>query len=131
MAKRRLEHNKYIRYYVLYLKETFYCLPFWKASLIMNISSYKVSLALFIHIILNLQNYNCDNLICRFVGNYGNAGLWDWLHGTDKAYKESIQAKRDYFLTSFTPVINTIPDVKGSDVQNGGNQQKGKSKKTK
>ena len=48
-------------------------------------------------------------LLSRFNSNYGGP-FFDWLHGTDKSYKGSIDEKRGFKNWAFTPIRQVIPD---------------------
>jgi len=45
----------------------------------------------------------------RTIGNYGAIGLFDWLHGTDQAFRKTIYFQRHRLLTSLKPVKKTFP----------------------
>jgi len=46
----------------------------------------------------------------RNLGNYGVLGLWDWLHGTDQAFKRSVKSKRDKVLWTLKSAHELWPD---------------------
>ncbi|XP_062979396.1 fatty acid hydroxylase domain-containing protein 2-like [Elgaria multicarinata webbii] len=46
----------------------------------------------------------------RFNQCYGVLGVLDYLHGTDKLYKQSKAYERDHILWGFTPLSESIPD---------------------
>ena len=39
---------------------------------------------------------------------YSTLGILDWLHGTDKSFKKSINKQRHFTLCSLTPVNELI-----------------------
>ncbi|XP_065349638.1 fatty acid hydroxylase domain-containing protein 2-like [Cloeon dipterum] len=46
----------------------------------------------------------------KFNQNYGSIGLLDFFHGTDTQWRESVQFKRDLFLTGLKSARNLVPD---------------------
>jgi fatty acid hydroxylase domain-containing protein 2 len=50
----------------------------------------------------------------KFNQNFGSIGLLDYLHGTDTQWRESVQFKRDQFLTGFRSARELVPGDKKS-----------------
>jgi len=48
----------------------------------------------------------------KFTDNFGVFGVLDWLHGTDKNFRKSVQFKRHKVLLGFEPLIKKIPSLK-------------------
>jgi hypothetical protein len=52
----------------------------------------------------------CTVLSYRINECFGIFGFLDWLHGTDKLFRESINGKRHIILSTLTPARDLIPD---------------------
>merc|ERR1719427_1706573 len=68
---------------------------------------------------INHSNYHFPGLVspqmhdyhhARFTECYGGSGLFDWMHGTDKNFKKSVQFKRHRTYFSLTPITELIRD---------------------
>ena len=46
----------------------------------------------------------------KFTNNFGATGFLDWLHGTDKEYRASVQSKRAHVLLGFASARELVPD---------------------
>lgn len=66
---------------------------------------------------INHSNYHFPGLAspqmhdyhhARFTECYGGSGLFDWIHGTDRNFKKSVQFKRHRTYFSLTPITELI-----------------------
>lgn len=48
----------------------------------------------------------------KFTDNFGVFGILDWLHGTDKLFRKSVQFKRHKIFFGLEPLIKKIPSTK-------------------
>lgn len=52
-------------------------------------------------------------LVSRFNQCYGVLGVLDYLHGTDRVFRQSKAYQRHRVLLSLTPLSESIPEVPG------------------
>ena len=57
-----------------------------------------------------IKNYN--DIFFRFNECFGVTGLLDWLHGTDKNYRNSVNAKRHRTLWTTASATELYPEEK-------------------